>query len=201
MTSDELLSPGASEAARERAHAMTALLRGVPPRAPRRDHRPPAPLLPASRAGAHSEAAQGAGREQIQRPPRGWTPDALWQAYETLEKSRVRGSGRRVVTDLVSLVRFALEQETILAPFAETVKDRFAAWLSDAGGDGQPVHARAASLAGDDPGPGRRQPDRRDGGLRATSPFSEKGGLGKAYELFGERLSPLLEELNEVLVG
>ena len=43
----------------------------------------------------------------------------------------MRGSGRRVVTDLVSLVRFALEQETILAPFRETVQDRFARWLSE----------------------------------------------------------------------
>jgi hypothetical protein len=31
-------------------------------------------------------------------------------------------------------------------------------------------------------------------------PFSQKGGLGRAYQLFGERLQPLLDELNEVLV-
>ena len=42
-----------------------------------------------------------------------------------------RGSGKRVLTDLVSLIRFAMEQATILAPFAETVNDRFARWLSE----------------------------------------------------------------------
>ena len=31
-------------------------------------------------------------------------------------------------------------------------------------------------------------------------PFREKGGLGRAYALFGDRLSLLLEELNEVLL-
>ena len=32
-------------------------------------------------------------------------------------------------------------------------------------------------------------------------PFVERGGLGKAYELFGERLDPLLAELTEVLAA
>lgn len=33
------------------------------------------------------------------------------------------------------------------------------------------------------------------------SPFSQRGGLGKAYELFGEQLPTLLDELNEVLAA
>ena len=32
-------------------------------------------------------------------------------------------------------------------------------------------------------------------------PFNQMGGLGKAYKLFGERLQPMLAELNEVLVA
>ena len=43
-------------------------------------------------------------------------PGPLWEAYEALEASRVRGGGRRIATDLVSLVRFALEQENELVP-------------------------------------------------------------------------------------
>ena len=31
------------------------------------------------------------------------------------------------------------------------------------------------------------------------TPFVEKGGLGKAHQLFGPRLNQLLEELNETL--
>jgi type I restriction enzyme R subunit len=33
------------------------------------------------------------------------------------------------------------------------------------------------------------------------SPFSRQGGLGKAYELFGDELAALIEELNGALVG
>lgn len=33
-----------------------------------------------------------------------------------------------------------------------------------------------------------------------VAPFAQAGGLGRAYQVFGERLEPLLKELNEVLV-
>ena len=45
--------------------------------------------------------------QAIQKSPHRWTTEALWQAYETLDASKVRGSGHRVNTDLVSLVRHA----------------------------------------------------------------------------------------------
>ncbi|MDZ4198628.1 MAG: type I restriction-modification enzyme R subunit C-terminal domain-containing protein [Kiritimatiellia bacterium] len=32
-------------------------------------------------------------------------------------------------------------------------------------------------------------------------PFNQKGGLGKAHQLFGDQLPRLLEELNEVLAA
>ncbi len=64
----------------------------------------------------------------------GWTPDGLWQAYQMIERTKVRGRGAaRPAADLVSLVRFALQQEPVLAPFAETVNDRFARLAGRAG--------------------------------------------------------------------
>jgi type I restriction enzyme R subunit len=33
------------------------------------------------------------------------------------------------------------------------------------------------------------------------SPFNQRGGLGKAHQLFGEQLPQLLAELNEVLAA
>src|SRR5256885_10403198 len=63
---------------------------------------------------------------------RGWTPETLWRAYETLEKDRVRGaSDRRLLTDVVRLVRFALRQEDVLVPNAERVNEQFAQWRSE----------------------------------------------------------------------
>ena len=33
------------------------------------------------------------------------------------------------------------------------------------------------------------------------SPFNQRGGLGKAHQLFGEQLPKILDELNEVLAA
>ena len=33
------------------------------------------------------------------------------------------------------------------------------------------------------------------------TPFVERGGIGKAYEVFGDRLAPLLDELTGVLAA
>ena len=33
------------------------------------------------------------------------------------------------------------------------------------------------------------------------SPFTQRGGLGKAHQLFGDQLPKLLDELNEVLAA
>ena len=68
--------------------------------------------------------------QAIKAPPRSWTPEALWRAYETLDRSKVRGSGGTILTDLVSLVRFALQQEDALVPYPEQVAARYAAWLA-----------------------------------------------------------------------
>ena len=68
--------------------------------------------------------------DALQSPPRSWTPARLWDAYEQLDRDRVRGSGQRVLTDMVSLVRYAVGADDELAPFAEQVEQRFHGWLS-----------------------------------------------------------------------
>jgi type I restriction enzyme R subunit len=68
--------------------------------------------------------------ETIQAPPRSWTPERLWKAYETLDRSKVRASGGQLLSDIVSLVRFALHQENELVPYADQVEERFHNWLA-----------------------------------------------------------------------
>ena len=41
----------------------------------------------------------------------------------------MRGSGKRVLADIVSLVRFAIHQQNELHPFSEDVDPRFADWI------------------------------------------------------------------------
>jgi type I restriction enzyme R subunit len=136
----------------------------------------------------------------IGQPPRQWTPEGLWAAYEALDKSKVHGSGQRVATDLVSLVRFALGEEDELVPFPEKVNERFAGWLlqqKDAGRAFTDEQRRwleeikdhiAASMA--------ISTDDLD-----YTPFVERGGIGKAFEVFGDQLGPLLDDLNEALAA
>lgn len=139
--------------------------------------------------------------ETIQKPPLGWTPDRLWDAYRMIEGAKVRGrSAADRAADLVSLVRFALHQEPTLEPFAETVQARFAAWQTAQAAAGVVFTSEqeqwlemvrdhvAQSLSMDT--------EDFDG-----TPFSQQGGLWRAHTLFGDRLTPLLEELNGVLVA
>ena len=120
----------------------------------------------------------------ISRTPQHWTLENLWAAYEALDKPKVRGSGPRVLADIVQVVRFALKQDEQLVSFPERVDERFAGWMlqqKQAGREFTPEQTQwlerirdhiAASLAisADD---------------FQYTPFSQHGGLGKAFEVFG----------------
>jgi type I restriction enzyme, R subunit len=138
--------------------------------------------------------------EAIRRPPYGLTAEAVWQAYERLEQSRVRRAGpQRLLTDLVALIRFALQRSETLEPFPVTVAARFQAWLAEQAVAGRQFDAEqlkwlsaiqshvAASL--------QIEPEDFD-----YTPFYEMGGAARAYRLFGAELAGIMDELNEVLV-
>jgi type I restriction enzyme, R subunit len=138
--------------------------------------------------------------EAIERPPRRWTPEKLWEAYDAVEHSKVRGTPSRVLTNLVSLVRFAIEQDDELVPFPDRVEERFAGWLLAQEQAGRVFTTEQRAWLD-------RIRDTIAASLAITTddfeytPFAEHGGIGKAYEVFGDDLAPLLEELNEELVA
>ena len=136
----------------------------------------------------------------INRPPHRWTPDILWQAYETLDKSKVRGSGHRVSTDLVSLVRYTLGNADELVAFPDLVNERFEIWLNQqqsAGTEFTDEQLTYLALI----------KDRIASSLSInladlqSPPFSDRGGLGKARQLFGSDLNSLLDDLTEALAA
>ena len=50
--------------------------------------------------------------EAIEKPPYQLTPELVWQAYEQLERSKVKGAGpQKLLTNIISLVRFATGRE------------------------------------------------------------------------------------------
>jgi type I restriction enzyme R subunit len=137
--------------------------------------------------------------ERIQAPPYLWTESQLWQAYAALEKDKVKGaSGKRILTDLVSLVRFAMHQEPELIPFPETVQGRFAIWLAQQETRGarftdeqhrwlEMIRDHIAANLG-------IEPDDFE-----YAPFAREGGLGRAHQVFGGDLRPMLDQINEAL--
>ena len=136
----------------------------------------------------------------IARPPHRWTAEQLWEAYEILDRSKVRGSPGRVLTNIVSLVRYALQYDDELVPFPEKVDERFNRWIAQ-----QETAGRA--FANDQRVWLERIRDHIAAALTITVedfeavPFVQHGGLGKAYEVFGDELTPLLDELTEVLAA
>jgi len=130
-----------------------------------------------------------------------WTEDNLWNAFAAAKPGKVKGRsqvGR--FADLVSLVRFALEQQPVLEPFAESVTTRFNEWLMDkakAGVKFDSEHLAWLNLIRDHIATSLSiEQDDFD-----YAPFSQRGGLGKAHQLFGEQLPKLLDELNTVLAA
>ena len=133
--------------------------------------------------------------DTLQAPPRSWTTDRLWEAYRRLDESRVRGSGQRVLADVVSLVRHAIGETDELTPFEDQVHERFRGWIAI-----QETAGRAFT-----PEQRRWLQNIRDHIAGSVSmevndfqyaPFNQQGGLARAYELFGDEPQAIIEELN-----
>jgi len=139
--------------------------------------------------------------DAIKKPPYRLTPELLWHAYEQLETSKVRGAGpQKLLTNIVSLIRFAVGRSDSLEPFSETVDRRFDYWLSTQKELGREFTseqmawlnmikehiATSLTIEVDD---------------FRLSPFAQKGGAVRANSVFQQQLDKILEELNKELVA
>jgi type I restriction enzyme R subunit len=139
--------------------------------------------------------------ESIKKPPYFLTPEVIWQAYEQLEKSKVKRAGpQKLLTNIISLMRFAIGQSDVLEPFSDMVDRRFNDWLGQQEGSGKRFTpeqiewltmikqhiATSLSIGMDD---------------FEYAPFYEKGGAVKVCQLFGQQLNSILDELNERLAA
>ncbi len=199
VSKDEVLFAGHSAEAREKASALVSSFREYI-----EEHKDDIRALQVLYSRPHKERLTFTEVRElaraIERPPRQWTPDVLWRAYQVLDESKVRGSGGRMLTDIVSLVRYTLHQDDELVPFRDQVEQRFAAWLSTQQQRGitftveqlQWLTWIKENIAG-------------ELGISSESfeytPFAEHGGIGKAVQVFGDRLTVLMGELTEVLAA
>jgi len=141
--------------------------------------------------------------ERIAAPPRSWSPQMLWNAYRALHADRVRGaSGERLLTDLVSLVRFALsDHQGELSPYRDQVEARFGAWMQQQANAGRTFSDEQRQWL-------EAMRDHFAGNLELSMgdleqvPFKQMGGVGKAYRVFGgDHLGRVIDELNEELAA
>lgn len=139
--------------------------------------------------------------EAIERPPYAISQNQLWQAYEQLDRSRVKGAGpQKLLTNIVSLVRFALGESQVLSPFPDTVEERFDSWLSQQESSGRIFNPEQIEWL-------RMIKEHIATSLRIGvddfdyAPFHERGGITRAHNLFGQDLGRIMNELNEALAG
>lgn len=140
--------------------------------------------------------------ERLARPPLMLTTERLWSAYARVQASSVKGTDtRRQLTDLVSLVRYALGLDSELRPFADQVDRRFQEWIFRHNAQRATAFtpeqtewlrlikehiASSCSIGRDD---------------FDYAELAGKGGLQKAWNVFGEQLDELMQEMNEELVA
>ncbi|MBB4756983.1 restriction endonuclease subunit R [Xanthomonas arboricola] len=140
--------------------------------------------------------------EALERPPLMLTTDRLWSAYARVQTSKVTGANmRRQLTDLVSLVRFALGLDDELRPYADSVDKRFQAWIF------RHNARRTTSFTAEQTEWLRLIKDHIASSCAISredfdyAQLAGKGGLQKAWNVFGEQLDGLLDEMNEELVA
>ncbi len=201
VSEDELLEAGPAPEARERARHLVQSFEDY-----LAEHRDEIDALQFFYSQPHARRLRFADikalADAIGAPPRHWTPERLWQAYQQLDAHRVRRTGgKRLLTDVVSLVRYALHQQPELVPYADQVRARFTTWLAQQQSAGRTFTAdqqlwlelmrdhvaRSLEIGLDD---------------FDLTPFVERGGLGRAGRVFpGGELERVVEELNEVLAA
>jgi type I restriction enzyme R subunit len=137
----------------------------------------------------------------LQRPPHNLNNVLLWQAYETASPGKVKTkSPERMLSDIVSLVRFELGIDKDLRPFSDMVDANFQSWVfaKNAGH----IHFTPEQMNWL-----RMIKDFIVTSICITrddldlSPFDSNGGLGRFYELFGDGCEKLLDEMNLALTA
>jgi type I restriction enzyme R subunit len=135
----------------------------------------------------------------LEQPPHSWTTERLWQAYAQLERDKVRGaSTKRILTDVISLVRHALQLDDELVPYPDQVQQRYQQWLADQAATGRtftPEQRWWLDKIAEQIGVNLSiQPTDFDYGE-----FFDRGGRLGAMRALGQRWLTLVDEMNQVL--
>lgn len=139
--------------------------------------------------------------QALRDAPEHFTTDRVWRCYAQVRPKKVRP--RRAadqLADVISLVRFAVQKDEDLAPYADRVRERFDRWREAQRAAGRTFTTEQTTWI-------EAIRDHIATSVEITqedfdaTPFAERGGLGAAARAFGGQIAPLLRELNEVLAA
>jgi type I restriction enzyme R subunit len=137
--------------------------------------------------------------QKIRREKPALAPMNVWQAYSSLEKYK-GGNPQSELTALVSLIRLIWGLDDELKPFDATVNRNFQEWVFDKQAGALKFNEEQMTWL------------RMIKNHIATSmhfskddldyaPFDAKGGIGGMYNVFGDEMDAIIDEMNEELVA
>ena len=125
-------------------------------------------------------------------------PLSVWQAYQQLGETD--GAAKTELTALVALIRKVSGIDENLTDYSKTIDRNFQNWVF--GKQAGPVKFNEEQMQWlrmiKDHVASSFHIERED---FERVPFAPVGGLGKMYQLFGEQMEPIIEELNEALAA
>ena len=127
-------------------------------------------------------------------------PDYVWEAYKAVEEVKTE-QPKDHLTALVSLIRRACGIDKSLNAYDKTIDENFKKWIfqQNAGQHNRFTQEQMDWL--------RMIKDHVVSSYHIEmedldyTPFDSKGGRGKMYELFGDSMTSIIDELNEVLAA
>ncbi|MEW6196547.1 MAG: type I restriction-modification enzyme R subunit C-terminal domain-containing protein [Bacteroidota bacterium] len=140
-------------------------------------------------------------KELLASPPYALTAEKIWNAYHRLEPQKVTGlTAARILTDIISLIRYEIGIDKELKPYSEIVNVNFKNWIFRRQAVGQIFTEEQLEWL-------RMIRNHIVTSVRIEkedfeyTPFVDNGGLGKFWKLFGEETEKIITELNEELVA
>lgn len=138
--------------------------------------------------------------DKLKRESPELAPLRVWMAYDQLERNR-RTAPLNELTALVSVVRRVCNIDKQLTPYDETVHRNFQTWIL------QRHQGNAPKFNEEQMEWLRMIRDHIAASFHLEqedldyAPFDAKGGLGRMYQLFGEGMDGLIDEVNEALAA
>lgn len=135
---------------------------------------------------------------KLEKPP--IMPMTVWEAYEILEENQSM-KPLNELTALVALIRRVTEIDSSLTPYRSSVDENFRKWIfqQNAGQHNRFSEEQTEWL--------RMIKEHIVSSFHIVTddfeyaPFDSRGGLGKMHQLFGDNMTSIIDELNEVLVA